>query len=165
MLKPGFEKQISLEEGKRSEEREVPSLKIRAKIRFDYQGKARPSRFFFGKKSTEEAAIELRQQQAALWRNVPVQGILVEDLEMGEIYYVFDDDVGDEVAFAPLELEVLADSICYLVRFAVREEFRRLKIMEPAQIYLSIRDMEQVFFEVHDQAKTQVMLKTKKYQD
>ncbi|MBS4007286.1 MAG: hypothetical protein KGZ45_02500 [Clostridium sp.] len=154
-----------MEECRRSEERESPAQKIRAKIRFDYQGRARPSRFFFGKKSTEEAAVELRQQQAALWRNVPVQGILIEDLEMGEIYLVFDEDLGAEVAYAPLELEVWADSLCYLVRFAVREEFRRLKIMEPAQISLSMQDMEQVFFEVHDQAKTQVILKTRKYQD
>jgi hypothetical protein len=165
VLKPGFEKQINLEECRRAEERESAVHKIRAKIRFDYQGRARPSRFFFGKKSTEEAATELRQQQAALWRNVPVQGILIEDLEMGEIYFVFDDDIGAEVAYAPLELEVWADSLCYLVRFAVREEFRRLKIMEPTQISLSMQDMEQVFFEVHDQAKTQVMLKARKYLD
>lgn len=165
MLKPGFEKQVNLEECRRIEEQDLSSVKIRAKIRFDYRGKARPSRFFFGGKTMEETATELRQQQAALWRNVPVQGIVVEDMEMADIYTVYDENVDDEVAYAPLELEVWADSLAYLVRFAIREEFRRLKIMEPTRISLSVQDMEQVFFEVHDQAKSQLILKAKKYYD
>lgn len=165
MLKPGFEKQVSLEECRRSEEKESLPVKIRAKVRFDYRGKARPSRFFFGGKRTEEAAVELRQQQAALWRNVPVQGIQVEDMEMGDLYTVFDEDTDDEVTYAPLEMEVWADSLSYLVRFAVREEFRRLKIMEPLRISMAVQDMEQIFFEVNDQAKTQLMLKAKKYME
>lgn len=164
MLKPGFEKQVSLEECRRIEDKEAAApAKIRARIRFDYRGKARPSRFFFGGRKTEEAAENLRQQQAALWRNVPVQGIYVENIEIGEIYTVYDEDMDDEVAFAPLELEVVADSLCYLVRFAVRDEFRRMKIIEPGRLNMSAGDMEQVFFEVHDQTKSQLMLKVKKY--
>jgi hypothetical protein len=165
VLKPGFEKQVSLEECRRSEEREPQPARIRARVRFDYRGKARPSRFFFGGKGTEEAALDLRQQQAALWRNVPLQGITVEDMEMGEIYTVHDEDLDDEVAFAPLELEVWADALCFLVRFSVRDEFRRIKIMEPSKLSLSVHDMEQVFFEVHEQAKSHLIHKTKRILD
>lgn len=165
MLKPGFEKQVNLEESRRLEEQDTPGVKIRAKVRFDYRGKARPSRFFFGGKAAEEAAAELREKQAALWRNVPVQGIAVEELEMAEIYTVHDEDADDEVAYAPLELEVWADSLAYLVRFAARDEFRRLKIMEPTRISLTVQEMEQVFFEVHEQSKAQLMLRAKKYLD
>jgi hypothetical protein len=163
VLKPGFEKQVILEECRRSEEREPQAVKIRARIRFDYRGRAKPSRFFFGGKSSEDAAVELRQQQAALWRNVPVQGIMVEDVELGDIYSVHDEELESDVAYAPLELEVWADALCYLVRFAVRDEFRRLKIMEPANVAMSVQDMEEVFFEVHEQAKSHLFMKTKRF--
>lgn len=167
MLKPGFEKQVSLEECRRLADEKEPSvpLKIRAKVRFDYRGKARPPRFFFGGKRSEEAAVDLRQQQEALWHNVPVQGVYIQNIVAGDIYTVFDDEVDNQVAYAPLELEVLADSLCHLVRFAVRDEFRRIKVMEPAKLDLSIHDMEQVFFQINEQTKTQFMLKAKRYQD
>ncbi|MBS4030745.1 MAG: hypothetical protein KGZ63_04905 [Clostridiales bacterium] len=167
MLKPGFEKPVSLEECK--QQAEITELQaqspIRAKVRFDYRGKARPSRFFFGGKSTEEAAGELRQQQAALWRNVPLQGVQIDHIELGEIYFVYDEEVDDEVAFAPMELDVVADSLDKLVRFAVREEFRRILIVEPERITMSKQQMEHLFFQVNDMVKTQVYLKAKKYFD
>ncbi|NLM52598.1 MAG: hypothetical protein GX197_07235 [Firmicutes bacterium] len=139
--------------------------KIRAKIRFDYKGKSRPARFFFGGKNSEEVADELREQQAALWRNVPLQGIMIEKIDLGEIYFVYDEETDDEVAFAPLELEVIADSLWFLVRFAVREEFRRVKIIEPPELTLSLQEMEQIFFEVHNQTNSQVKQRLKRYAD
>ncbi|HZK25385.1 MAG TPA: hypothetical protein VFC74_08355 [Oscillospiraceae bacterium] len=166
MLKPGFERQLPLTEPRPEEVTEMKNAeKIRARIRFDYRGKARPSRFFFGGKGTEEVAAELREQQAALWRNVPVQGVFVENIELGEIYSVYDEEVDDEVAFAPLELEVTADSFNFLIRFAVRDEFRRLKIVEPSGLQMSVPEMEQIFFEVHSQAKNQWRQKMKRYAD
>ncbi|MCR3922222.1 MAG: hypothetical protein NUK65_06865 [Firmicutes bacterium] len=166
MLKPGFEKQAPFEEPRRDEDVDMKSsVKIRARIRFDYRGKARPSRFFFGGKGTEEAAGELREQQAALWRNVPVQGVFIENIELGKIYTVYDEEMDGEIAFAPLELEVIADSLSFLIRFAVKEEFRRLKIMEPLGLKMSVQEMEQVFFEVHSQTKTQWMQRFRRYAD
>lgn len=167
MLKPGFEKPVSLEECKQKADitELTASPPIRAKVRFDYRGKARPSRFFFGGKSTEEVAGELRQQQAALWRNVPLQGVQVDHIELGEIYSVYDEDADDEVAFAPMELDVVADSLDKLVRFAVREEFRRILIIEPERIAMCTQQMEHLFFQVNDLVRTQVYLKAKKYTD
>jgi hypothetical protein len=166
VLKPGFERQLPLQEMHPGEVAEMKNTeKIRARIRFDYRGKARPSRFFFGGKSTEEAAEELREQQAALWRNVPLQGVLVENIELGAIYTVYDEEADAEVAFAPLELEVTADSLNYLIRFAVRDEFRRLKIVEPEGWKLSVQEMEEIFFEVHSQVKDQWRQKMKRYAD
>ena len=168
MLKPGFEKQVNLvEECRRLDEKEVVAspTRIRAKVRFDYRGRARPSRFFFGGKNSEEMAVERREQQAALWRNVPVQGIYVEDIIMGDLYTVYDEETDSDVTFAPLELEMMADSLFNLVRFAVRDEFRRIKVMEPLRLAMTVQDMEQVFFEVHDQSKSQVREKTKRYVD
>jgi hypothetical protein len=164
MLKPGFEKGI-IEDTKFQEEKIVLSPRIKARVRFDYRGKARPSRFFFGGKSTEEAAAEIRQQQAALWRNIPMQGVLVENIELGEIYTVFDEALEDEVAYAPLELDVVADSLENLVRFAVREEFRRVQISEPERLVMPRQDMERMFFHVHEQVRTQAYLKARRYSD
>lgn len=165
MLKPGFEK-IALEENKLQEEKTVrPNNRIRARIRFDYRGRARPARFFFGGKSTEEAANELRQQQAGLWRNIAIQGIAVENIELGEVYTVVDEDGDDEVAFAPMELDVTADCLDVLIRLAVREEFRRVQIKEPDKLVIPGHDMERIFFQVHEQMKNQVLLKARKHHD
>jgi hypothetical protein len=163
MLKPGFEKKIPEERETKESSELAASKKIRARIRFDYQGKARPSRFLFGRKSTEEAAEELREKQAALWQNVPVQGVYIEKIDLGEIYTVYDEESDEEIAFAPLEMVVTADSAGYLVRFAVREEFRRIKILEPDNIALSIHDLEQIFFEIHNQTKSQLIQKIRRY--
>jgi hypothetical protein len=167
VLKPGFEKPVSFEECK--QQADITELQaqspVRAKVRFDYRGKAKPSRFFFGGKSTEEVAGELRQQQAALWRNVPMQGIQVDHIELGEIYSVYDEEADDEVAFAPMELDVVTDSLDKLVRFAVREEFRRILIIEPERITMSTQQMEHLFFQVNDLVKNQVYLKAKKFID
>ncbi len=167
MLKPGFEKLTSLEECKlQKDSTEVQGqASIRAKVRFDYRGKARPSRFFFGGKTTEESASELRQQQAALWRNVPLQGVQVDNLELGEIYFVYDEEADDEVAFAPLELDVITDSFDKLLRFAARDEFRRILILEPENVSMSKQQMEHLFFHINETVKTQVYLKTKKFLD
>lgn len=164
MLKPGFEK-ANLEENRFQEDKTAPAAntRIKARVRFDYRGKARPSRFFFGGKTTEEVAGELRQQQAALWRNVPLQGVIVENIEVGEIYSVYDDEAEDQVAYAPMELELTAESLDDLVRFAVREEFRRLQILEPERLALPRHDMERIFFQVHEQVKTQLYLKAKRW--
>jgi len=166
VLKPGFEKHFSLEEDMPGSGKEAGVLqRIRARVRFDYRGKARPSRFFFGGKAAAEAAEDLRQQQEALWRNVPIQGLFVENIERGEIYTVYDEDIDDEVAFAPLEMTVLAEVAADLIRFASREEFRYLRILEPERLSLSAQDLERIFFQVHEQVRTQVYLKAKKMQE
>lgn len=111
------------EEGNKEREDKPPvEDKVRFKVRFDYRGTPRPARFFFGGKSTVEMAEEIRDQQVALWRNVPIQGITVEDMEMGELYKVYDEESEGEIAYAPLELVVLADSLEEMIRFAAKEE-------------------------------------------
>ncbi len=166
MLKPGFEKHLSVEEYQPGSGREAGvSQRIRAKVRFDYRGKARPSRFFFGGKAAVETAEDLRQQQEALWRNVPVQGLFVENIERGDIYTVYDEEIEDEVAYAPLEMTVLAEVPSDLIRFASREEFRYMRILEPERLTLSGQDLERIFYQVHEQVRMQVYLKAKRLQE
>ena len=56
--------------------------RLKFRVRFDYKGKPRPARFFFGGKRTENVAQELRDQQVALWKNVPLQGINIENIDL-----------------------------------------------------------------------------------
>lgn len=120
--------------------------RIKFKVRFDYRGKPKPARFFFGGRKTEDVAQEIREQQVALWRNLPLQGILVEGIDLGEIYSLHDEELDDEVAFAPLELIVYADTLEDTLRFILREEFRRIEIIEPPSLVLNCRDIEKLLF-------------------
>ncbi|MEW5922084.1 MAG: hypothetical protein AB1796_14285 [Bacillota bacterium] len=124
--------------------------RIKFKVRFDYRGKPKPARFFFGGRKTEDVAQEIREQQVTLWRNLPLQGIFVEGIDLGEIYNLYDEELDDEVAFAPLELIVYADTLEDLLRFIMREEFRRIEIMEPPSLVLNCRDVEKLLFRISE---------------
>ncbi|MBO8138518.1 MAG: hypothetical protein H0Z40_10360 [Desulfotomaculum sp.] len=121
--------------------------KVRAKIRLDFKGIGKPGRLFFGGKNTEKAAEEVRDQQVAMFRNVPMQGIHIEDIDMStEVYTIYDDINNIEVAYAPVELLITADTLQDLLPFIVREDFRKVQIMEPASIQLSGYEIERLLF-------------------
>lgn len=135
--------------------------RIKFRVRFDYRGKPRPARFFFGGRKTEDVAQETREQQVALWRNLPLQGIYVESIDLGEIYSLYDEELDDEAAFAPLELVVYADTLEDLLRFIMREEFRRIAVIEPANLVLSSREMEKLFFRINETMQKSIYFKGK----
>ncbi len=124
--------------------------RIKFKVRFDYRGKPKPARFFFGGRKTEDVAQEIREQQVTLWRNLPLQGIYVEGIDLGEIYNLYDEELDDEVAFAPLDLIVFADTLEDLLRFIMRDEFRRIEVMEPSTLVLNSRDVEKLLFRINE---------------
>lgn len=128
--------------------------KMRLKIRLDFKGVSRPGRFFLGSKPTDKVAEEVREQQVALFRNVPIQGVTIEDIDLGgEIYTVYDDAERTEVAYAPVQLTVSVDSLEDIVRFIAREEFRRIEILEPDNIILSRFDTERFLFRMNEEFK------------
>lgn len=128
---------------------------LRVKLRLDFKGVSRPGRLFFGSKSTEKVAEENREQQVALFRNVPMQGVHIEDISLGgEVYTVFDEQSNTEVAYAPAEFIVVADSIEDLVRFVCREDFRRIEILEPDIVVLSRLEIERLLFRVNEEVKS-----------
>ncbi len=126
---------------------------IRLKVRLDYKGYPRPNRFFFGGKKTEEVAAEIRDQKATLWRNVPLQGVRIEEVQPYEIYTVLEGEEEEEVAYAPLELILAANSLEDCVFIVVREEFRTLEILEPLSLTFSAREMEKLFFRFSEALK------------
>ncbi len=134
---------------------EQVEARLRAKVRLDFKGVSRPGRLFFGSKSTEKVAEENREQQVALFRNVPIQGVEIEDISLGgEIYTVFDDQGDNEVAYAPAELTVVADSVEDLVRFVVREDFRRIEILEPGNLVLNRLEVERLLFRINEEVRS-----------
>ncbi|MGI6309072.1 MAG: hypothetical protein ACOX1X_10890 [Dethiobacteria bacterium] len=146
----------------REKEKEIKeshsNTKLKFKIRFDYKGKPKPARFFFGGKKTEDVAQEFREQQVARWRNIPLQGITVENIDPGEIYNVYDEEIDEEIAYAPLELLVTADSLEDLLRFIFREEFRRIEVLEPSSILLDKKEIERLLFRVNEFLQTKLLL-------
>src|SRR5690554_3110638 len=122
MLKPDVEtRERNKEEYPVEHHGYVENNRIKFRVRFDYRGKPKPARFFFGGRKTEDVAQEIREHQVTLWRNLPLQGIYVEGIDLGEIYNLYDEELDDEVAFAPLELIVYADTLEDLLRFIMRE--------------------------------------------
>lgn len=129
-----------------TEQEEPQASKIKIRVRFDYRGLPRPARFFFGGRGAKEVAEELRQQQANMWRHVPLQGVHIEDIEYFELYTVYDEIEETHAAYAPVELRATVDSLGDILRFVCRSEFRRVEIIEPERLHLSNRDLERLFF-------------------
>ena len=151
----------------RSLEKEKPELlpdysesieqisKIRLKIRFDYQGIPRPARFFFGGKGSREIAEEMREQQAALWRNVPMQGVRIEDVKYCDLYTIFERAEEADLVYAPLVLVVTVDCIEDCLRFICRDEFKRMEIIEPPSLTLNNQELERLLYRFSETVQQQ----------
>ena len=135
---------------------EMPGDKeIRVKVRLDFKGTAKPGRFIFGGKPIEKVAEETREQHMAMFRNVPMQGIHIGNIDMGlEVYTVYDDVNNIEVAYAPVILEILADSLEDLLKFVAREDFRKIEVMTPGSLELQRYDLERLLFRVSEEIKS-----------
>lgn len=124
---------------------------IRVKVRFDFKGAIKTGRFFFGGKPSEKIALENRAQKADYWRNIPVQGICIEDVNIDlPLYAIYDEAQDDVVAFAPMEVTLSADSIEDIVGFIMREEFRKIAILAPDHLRVSRCDAERLFFRMNE---------------
>lgn len=137
-----------------TEVNELQGKKLRVKIRLDFKGVGRPGRFLFKGRSADRSAEEIREQQVALFRNVPVQGIHIDEIDMStEVYTVYDDTSAVEVAYAPLMLTISADSLGDLISFVAREDFRKIEVIEPSQLNLTRYDIERLLFGLYEEIK------------
>ncbi|QGT99878.1 dehydrogenase [Candidatus Syntrophocurvum alkaliphilum] len=128
--------------------------KLKIKVRFDYMGKSKGGKLFMGGKDSEHVAEEIRQHKVSLIRNIPVQGIHIEDIDMSqEIYSIYDDITGKRVTYAPVIISLSADTIEDLIRFTMKEEFRTIEILEPQEITLSKHDIERFIFKTSEELK------------
>ncbi|MDS1030666.1 hypothetical protein RDV78_09335 [Bacillota bacterium LX-D] len=128
---------------------QIVNKDLQVKLRLDYKGEAH-NKFFLKGKSSERAADEVREQRAALLRNVPFQGITINNLDINsEIYTVQDDADGTEIAYAPINLDLSASSIEDLICFIVRDEFRKVEVLEQNEIVLTGQDLERLLFKIN----------------
>jgi hypothetical protein len=150
---------LGMSVGDMNEDRE-----IKARIRLDFRGQARPGRFLFGGKPVDKAAEEAREQQVALLRNVPIQGVHIEDIDMSaEVYTVWDDVTNNEIAYAPVILTLRAENLEDLLRFIAREDFRKIEVIEPGRVVLSRQDMERLLFKINGELKNSIEHLERKY--
>jgi hypothetical protein len=82
----------------------------------------------------------------------------VENIDPGEIYNVYDEEYDEDIAYAPLELLVSADTLEDLLRFIFREEFRRIELLEPGSILLCKKEIERLLFRVNEFLQTKLLM-------
>jgi hypothetical protein len=118
----------------------------------------------FGGKPTDRAAEEAREQQIAIFRNVPLQGIQIIDIDVSaDVYTVYDDINNSDTAYAPLILTIRADTLENIIRFITRDDFRKIEILDPASISMNHTEIERLLFKVHEEMQESRSRLEKKY--
>lgn len=124
---------------------------IRVRLRLDYAGYGKQGKLF-GSKNVEQAAEDFRQHKVALLRNVPTQGVRIEEVDMSaEVYTVYEEVSRKRVAYAPVFITFNADSIEDAIKFSMKDEFRTVEILEPENLNLSKHDLERLLFKVNEE--------------
>jgi hypothetical protein len=137
--------------------------RIRMRVRFDFRGISTPGHLFVKGKDGEQIAEEIREQRAILFRNIPVQGVHVEEINTNcEIYLVHDESTGREIAYAPIEVIISAESVEEVIPFVLREEFRKLEVIAPAEVTLDKCAIERLIYKVNEELLTYQLMMEKR---
>ncbi|MDQ7096793.1 hypothetical protein REC12_24680 [Desulfosporosinus sp. PR] len=139
---------------------------VRVKIRLDYRGEARSGRFFFGGKSKEQVAELTREQQVAVLRNVPLQGIMIEDVDLSLDVYTVSQREGKrshEWSYAPIVLTLRVENLDDLLPLLIKPEFRKIEFLSPENISLHRLDMERLLFRLSQSFQQELKSLEQKY--
>lgn len=139
---------------------------MRVRIRLDYRGEPRSGRFFFGGKNKEEMAETMREQQVALLRNAPLQGIILEDVDLSLDVYTVSEHMGrkmEEVAYAPILLTIRLENIEDLLPLLLRPEFRKIEFLSPDNINVHRLDLERMLYRVSQAFQQEIKVIAQKY--
>lgn len=137
---------------------------LKVRVRLDFKGIGKPGRFLFGGKAGDKTAEDLREQQVAVFRNVPIQGIQVEEIDMSsEVYIVQDEVTNTEVAYAPVIILIQAETLEDVVKFIARDDFRTIEIIDPPNLALSKYDLERLLFRVAEEMRLYRSILERKY--
>ncbi|MGE4271667.1 MAG: hypothetical protein AB7E31_02165 [Desulfitobacterium sp.] len=132
---------------------------IRVRIRLDFRGEGKSGRFIFGGKSREEIAEQVREQEVALLRNVPLQGIFLEDIDLSLDLYIVNESDGRrkrEVAYAPVILTLRIENLDDLLPLVVKQEFRKIEFLTPENLQIHRLDVERLFFRVSQHIQEEI---------
>ena len=138
---------------------EILTEHVRVKIRMDFRGETGQSRFIFGGKSKEQVADSLREQHVAQLRNVPLQGIWIEEIDMsGEVYLVMETDgrKAREVAYAPIVMSLRVENIDDLLPLLLKSEFRKIEFLSPENVNIHRLDLERFLFRISQSFQQEV---------
>lgn len=125
--------------------------RLRFKARFDYVNRNKATRKLFSSRSQEQIAEEIRQHKVSMIRNVPIQGIFIEDIDMSlEVYAVIDEISGKELIYAPVVITFSADSLEDVIRFTMKEEFRTVEMLEPEELAFSRIELERILLRANE---------------
>lgn len=139
---------------------------IRVRIRVDYRGESKSGRFFFGGKSKELMAETIREQQVALLRNVPLQGIIIEDVDLSLDVYAVTEGEGrrtHEVAYAPIILTLRIENLDDLLPLLIKPEFRKIEFLSPDTVSLHRLDMERLLFRLSQSFQQEIKILEQRY--
>ncbi|WP_088226580.1 hypothetical protein [Desulfosporosinus sp. FKB] len=139
---------------------------VRVRIRLDFRGEAHSGRFFFGSKSKEQVAEATREQQVAVLRNVPLQGIMIEDVDLSLDVYTVTEGSGrrtQESAFAPIILTLRVENLDDLLPLLIKPEFRKIEFLSPESISLHRLDMERLLFRLSQSFQQELKAIEQKY--
>jgi hypothetical protein len=127
---------------------------IRIRVRFDFAGKSRNGKFFFGGKDCEAVACENRGRYVELLKNVPIPGVKIENIDENlAVYRLFDYECGEECAYAPVEIFLCAHSLEDLVNFITREELRQVELLEPEELIFDRYKIQKLLFSFNSEIK------------
>jgi hypothetical protein len=133
--------------------------RMKLKARFDYRGEGKQGRVFARGKEGEQVAEEIREQKAILLRNLPIQGVRIEELNTEiEVYTVRDEATNREVAYAPIEFIMETDSIEDLIPLLLREEFRKIEVVGPNEIVLEKHEVERIIYRISEEMRNYQLL-------
>ena len=122
---------------------------FKVKIRLDYMS-FKSNKGFFSRKNIEDAAEELRQNKVASLRNVPMQGVTIEDIEMNlEVFTLVDEVTGRIKAFAPVNIVLVADSLEDIIPLVMLDEFRTVQVLAPEEINFTHLHIEKLLFAIN----------------
>ena len=131
---------------------EVVSDKLRMRIRLDYRAEEKSGRFLFGGKTNEAMAEAVREQQMNILKNVPLQGVTIQEFDTGLDTYLVTEEVNKrtrEAAYAPLVLTLKADHIEDVLPLLLKTAFRKVEMLGPENVSVSKQEMERLMFTIN----------------
>ncbi len=139
---------------------------LRVRIRLDIRGERHLGPLFIGGKTREQVAESLREKQVAMLRNVPLQGVVLEDVDYSLEVYSVDELVGrrqQEIAYAPVLLTLRVENIEDLLPMLLKPEFRKIEILSPDTVSIHRLDLERLFFNLSQAYQQEIRVLEQKY--
>lgn len=130
-----------------AEQTEPANCGIRVKARYDFKGQVGGLRLLFRHQDAEAAAVAARERQAAYFRYLPVQGVVVENIcDDLPPYCITEEVTGLPVSYAPLEVVVMAHTMEDLLNYIIREDLSKVELLAPDALHLTRFDLERMIF-------------------